>query len=162
MCSINSHVDQSKHSRKKKSPCTKETYIPSISTFYAYLLYNMCYLRYPKCCLCSLLHLIVVIIYLDIRQCAAWSSTLITHNFPERRKPRKHKETHAPSLPLPSVPTFGLSTPFLSLLLTSHYVLRCTRYFYSCIQAPSPRHRCGPVISSPSAPYLRYLVGRQA
>ena len=33
-------------------------------------------------------------------QCAAWSSTLITHhNFPERRKPRKQKETHEPSLP---------------------------------------------------------------
>ena len=31
--------------------------------------------------------------------CTAWSSTLITHNFPERRKPRKQGETHAPSLP---------------------------------------------------------------
>ena len=33
-----------------------------------------------------------------IRQCATWSSTLITHNFPERRKPRKQKKgTHASS-----------------------------------------------------------------
>ena len=41
------------------------------------------------------LHLIIII-SLAIRQCAARSSTLITHNFPERRKPRKQKETHAP------------------------------------------------------------------
>ena len=43
--------------------------------------------------------LINIIIYLAIRQCAAWSSKLISHDFPERRKPRKQKETHAPSLP---------------------------------------------------------------
>ena len=36
----------------------------------------------------------IIISYLAIRQCAAWSSTWITHNFPERRKPRKQKETH--------------------------------------------------------------------
>ena len=61
----------------------------------------------------------VIIISLAIRQCAAWSSTtLITHNFPERRKPWKQNETQAPSLPLPSVPTSGLSTPFAVLTLS--------------------------------------------
>ena len=40
-----------------------------------------------------------IIVSLAIRQCAAWSSTLITRNFPERRKPRKQKETHTPSIP---------------------------------------------------------------
>ena len=40
-----------------------------------------------------------IIISLAIWQFAAWSSTWITHNFPERRKHRKQKETHAPSLP---------------------------------------------------------------
>ena len=43
--------------------------------------------------------LVFIIVSLAIRQCAARSSTWITHNFPERRKPRKQKETHAPSLP---------------------------------------------------------------
>ena len=56
-----------------------------------------------------------------------------THNFPEkRRKPRKQKkETHAPSksIPLPSVPTFSLSTLFpgicciCSFLLITFYIL---------------------------------------
>ena len=39
------------------------------------------------------LSIIISFISLAIRQCAAWSSTLITHNFPERRTPRKQKET---------------------------------------------------------------------
>ena len=55
---------------------------------------------------------------------AAWFSTLmITHNFPERRKPRKEKETHAPSLPSPFCASFRLvyAIYLLSLLLPSHY-----------------------------------------
>ena len=35
---------------------------------------------------------LVNIIMLAIRQCAAWASTLITQNIPERRKPRKQKK----------------------------------------------------------------------
>ena len=44
----------------------------------------------------------IIIITLAIRQCRMCSMsflTWITHNFPERRKPRKQKQTHAPSLP---------------------------------------------------------------
>ena len=44
------------------------------------------------------MHIIIIIIYLAIRQCAARSSALIPHNFPERRKPRKRKETHIPGM----------------------------------------------------------------
>ena len=44
--------------------------------------------------------------------------------FPKEENLGNKRKTHAPNLPLPSVPTFGLSTPFLlSLLLPSHYVL---------------------------------------
>ena len=44
-------------------------------------------------------HECLLIISLAFRQSAAWSSTLIAHHFPERRMPRKQKETHTPSLP---------------------------------------------------------------
>ena len=37
-----------------------------------------------------------IIIPLAIRQCAAWSSTWITHNFPERRKPRNQYCQYVP------------------------------------------------------------------
>ena len=39
-----------------------------------------------------------IILSLAIRQGGAQSSALITHIFPERRKSRKRKETHSPSL----------------------------------------------------------------
>ena len=40
-----------------------------------------------------IIYIYSIIISLAIRQCAAWSSTWVTHNFPEqRRKPRKQKK----------------------------------------------------------------------
>ena len=59
-----------------------------------------------------------------MRTCAASSSTWITHNFPEIRKPRKQKETHAPSLP-PFCANFWLVyyIYLLSLLLPSHAIV---------------------------------------
>ena len=68
----------------------------------------------------------IIIISLAIRQCAAWSSTWITHNFLERRKPRKQKETHAPkSTSLPCQPIVvvvdKLNFQFCKLLNTPVY-----------------------------------------
>ena len=69
--------------------------------------------------------LTIFIISLAIRQCAAWSSTLIAHNFPLilRRKPREQEETHASSLPPFCA---SLSTPFICcpctfLLITFYF-----------------------------------------
>ena len=73
-------------------------------------------------------HNIIIISLLAIRQCAAWSSTLITHNFPERRKPRKQKETQAPSLP-PFCTNFRLklSTPYNLLSLVKIVIMLAIR-----------------------------------
>ena len=63
---------------------------------------------------------VVAIVYiyifsLAIRQCTAWSSTLITFiTFPkDKNLGNKKKPTH--QVYFPSVPTFGLSTPFTVL-----------------------------------------------
>ena len=58
---------------------------------------------------------IYIMISLAIRQCAAWSSTLITHNFTARRKPLGNKRKPMHQVYLSSVPTFDLSTPFAVL-----------------------------------------------
>ena len=73
----------------------------------------------------------IVIISLAIRQCAAWSSTLITHNFPERRNlGNKRKPTH--QVYLPYVPTCGLSTPSTLYCRKASTIIICLRLFFSC------------------------------
>ena len=66
----------------------------------------------------SYYYIIILIISLAIRQCAVWSSTLITQKNLERRKPRKQTEPPH-QVYLLSVPSVGSSTPFAALAFYS-------------------------------------------